>query len=43
MNFKQLVVLVFLAMVIIACCDNEDSGVPKPKGYYRITFPAHAL
>ena len=42
MNFKQLVVLVFLAMVIIACCDNEDSGVPKPKGYYRITLPAHA-
>ena len=42
MNFKQFVGLVFLAVALVSCGDNEDNSVPKPKGYYRITFPAHA-
>ena len=42
MNFKQLIGLIFLAVALVSCGDNEDNSVPKPKGYYRITFPAHA-
>lgn len=42
MNFKQLIGLIFLGVALVSCGDNEDIGVPKPKGYYRITFPAHA-
>lgn len=25
-----------------ACGTNESSGIPRPKGYYRIAFPTHA-
>jgi hypothetical protein len=42
MNFKQIIVLVFLAIVIVSCGDSDDNGVPKPKGYYRVTFPKHS-
>lgn len=37
---RILVVFSFLSMQL-ACGDNEEAGIPKPKGYYRITFPAH--
>lgn len=42
MKFKQIVVIVFLLIVLISCNGNDDANIPKPKGYYRITFPAHA-
>ncbi len=42
MKFKQIVVIFFLLIVLISCKGNDDASIPKPKGYYRISFPAHA-
>ena len=28
--------------MLIACGENEEANIPKPKGYYRVTFPAHS-
>jgi gliding motility-associated lipoprotein GldD len=42
MKFKQIVVIVFLLIVLISCNGNDEASIPKPKGYYRISFPAHA-
>jgi gliding motility-associated lipoprotein GldD len=29
-----------LCIFLIACCGCKDAAVPKPKGYFRIDFPA---
>ncbi|MFM7015832.1 MAG: gliding motility lipoprotein GldD [Bacteroidota bacterium] len=41
MNFRLL--LGFMVLFTLAACgDSDDATIPKPKGYFRVTFPTHA-
>ncbi|MBS1653010.1 MAG: gliding motility lipoprotein GldD [Bacteroidetes bacterium] len=41
MNYKTLFFFISLATFLLVSCtnDDEDTVIPKPKGYYRIDFP----
>jgi gliding motility-associated lipoprotein GldD len=35
--------MVFMVSLVLTSCFNEEANeIPKPKGYYRITFPQHS-
>jgi len=39
LNVKSVVLILLSSMFLSACGDDDEIGTPRPRGYFRITFP----